>query len=69
MVEYEAKSEVRGPFHNWQTNGPLCITLNELGLPQPLKPIKTDNSSAKGTVTATARQKGPRQWICNLLNE
>ena len=41
MVEYAAKAEVGGMFHNGKTAVPLRITLNELGLtnqqPQPKK--------------------------------
>ena len=56
MVASTEEEEVGGLFHNGQTAVPLSITLNELSLPQPLTPIKTDNSSALGIVTATARQ-------------
>ena len=56
VVASAAKAEVGGLFHNGQTDVPLLITLHELGFPQPLTPIKTDNSSAEGIVPATVRQ-------------
>ena len=56
MVASVAKAEVRGLFHNGQTVVPLRITLHKLGFSQPPTPIKTDNSAAKGIVTAMVRQ-------------
>ena len=52
-----AKSEVGGLFRNGQTAVPLHITLHELGFLQLPIPIKTDNSAARGIITATVRQK------------
>ena len=45
-VASEAKSEVRGLFHNGQTAVPLRIILHELSFTQAPTPIKTDNSAA-----------------------
>ena len=68
VVVSTAAAEVRGLFHNGQTVVPLRITLHELGIPQPLTPIKTDSSAAEGIVTATVTQKKvPRQWTCNFI--
>ena len=52
-----AEAEVGGLFHNGQTAISIQITLHELGFSQPQTPIKTDNSTAQGIVTATVRQK------------
>ena len=57
VVASRVESEVGGMFHNGQTAVPLIITLYELCFNQPTTPIKTDNSAAKGIVTATVRQK------------
>ena len=57
VVASAAGAEVVGLFHNGQTAVPLRITLHEIGFTQPPTPIKTDNSAAKGIVTATVRQK------------
>ena len=46
-----------GLFHNGQTFVPLRITLHEIGFPQPIKPIKVDNSVAEVIVTTTVRRK------------
>ena len=55
VVDFASKSEVSGLFHNSKTALPLRITLNELGFPLPLTPIKTDNSADEGIITATVR--------------
>ena len=57
VVSYTAGTEVGGLFHNGQTAVPLRITFHELGFTQPPTPLKTDNSTAEGIVTATVRQK------------
>ena len=67
VVASASKAEVRGLFRNDQTAVPLIITLHELVFTQPPTPIKIDNSAAKGIVTATFIQKGPRQWTCNFI--
>ena len=61
VVASAAESEVGGLLQNGKTEVPLRIKPHELGFTQPPTPIKTDNSAAKGIVTATVRQKGPRQ--------
>ena len=67
MVASVAESEVRGLFQNGQTAVPLRITLHELGFTLPPTPIKTDNSAAKGIITAIARPKGPGQRTCGFI--
>ena len=56
VVDYAAKSEARGIFHNGQTSVSLQITLNKLSFLQTRTPIKTDNSAAEGILTATVIQ-------------
>ena len=58
VVDYAAKAEADGIFHNGQTSIPLQITLNELIFLQTPIPIKTDNSTAEGILTATVIQTG-----------
>ena len=67
VVASAAEVEVRGMFHNGKTAAPLIIKLHELGFTQPPTPIKPDNSAAEGIITATVRQKGPRQWTYNFI--
>ena len=57
MVASAAEAEVGGLLQNGQTAVPLRIALHEIGFTQPPTPIKSDNSAAKGIVTATFRQK------------
>ena len=66
MVAYVAKTEVGGLFHNGKTDVPLRITLQKLGFTQPPTPIKTDNSAAKGIVTARVRQKMSKEMDIQL---
>ena len=60
VVASAVKEEVGGLFHNGQKYGPLRITLHEISFPKPPTPIKTDNSAAKGIVTATFKQKSSK---------
>jgi hypothetical protein len=57
VVASAAESEVGACFHNAQSGAPLKVTLTELGHPQPLTPLRTDNSSAYGIVNETIKQK------------
>jgi len=52
-----AKAELGTLFINDQESIPVCITLEELGHPQPPTPIQTDNSTAAGFVNNTIKQK------------
>ena len=51
------ESEVGGLLYYGKTAVPLHININELGFPQPLTLIKTDNSVSEVIITATVRQK------------
>ena len=57
MVSFASKAGVGRLFHNGQRAVPLCINLKELGFLQSPTPIKIDNSSEEGIVTATVIQK------------
>ena len=57
VVASTAESELGGLFHNGKKASPLRITLKELGFPQPLTTIKTDNPTDEVIVTATVRKK------------
>ena len=45
-----AETETHGLFHKAQTALPNRFLLQQMGHPQPLKPIKTDNKSADAFV-------------------
>ena len=67
VVASTEEVEVRGLFNNGKTSLPLHITLQELGFPQPPTLIKTYNYTTKGIITATVRQKDPRQCTCDFI--
>ena len=68
VVASVAKVEVRGLFRNGKIEVPLIIALRELDFTQPPTPIKTDNSTAEGIVTAKVRpKKGPRKRTCGFI--
>ena len=52
-----AEAEVAALFLTAQEMVPLRQCLIDLGHPQPATPLKTDNSTAKGIVTGTIKQK------------
>jgi len=52
-----AKAKLGALFLNAQHACPLCITLEELGHPQPATPLQTDNSTASGIANDTLKQK------------
>jgi hypothetical protein len=52
-----AEAEIGGIYDAGQTAVPLRQALEEMGHPQPPTPIKTDNATAQGILTATMRPK------------
>ena len=50
------KTEVAALFLNARFSVPLCLTLIELGHPQPLTPICTGNITADGIANGTIKQ-------------
>ena len=52
-----AEAELAALFMNAQIIMPLRTMCEELGHPQPPTPIRTDNSTAKGIVHETIKQK------------
>ena len=52
-----AEAEVRALYTNAQEALPMRQCLEELGHPQPATPLKTDNSTAKGIINNTIKQK------------
>jgi hypothetical protein len=57
VLSSAAEAELGALFHNGKEACPLCITLTELGHPQPATPISTDNSTATGIANETVKQK------------
>jgi hypothetical protein len=52
-----AEAELAGVFHNGKEACPLRACLTELGHPQPLTPIQTDNSTAASIANNSIKQK------------
>jgi hypothetical protein len=57
IVSSAAEAELGGLFHNGKDGCPIRTCLEELGHPQPPKPIKTDNTTANGIANDTIKQK------------
>ena len=57
VVASTAGVEVGALFHNGKKAVSFHITLQELGFTQPPTPIKKDNFTDEGIVTATVRKK------------
>ena len=57
VVESAAEAELGLLCQNGQTAIPLLTKLKELGHPEPLPPIETDNYSTIGIVNSTAKKK------------
>jgi hypothetical protein len=57
VVDSVAESEVGACFQNTQSGAPLIITLIELGHKQPETPLRTDNSTAFGTLNETIKKR------------
>lgn len=51
------EAEVGALFMNAQEAVVIHTCLEEMGYPQPSTPLKTDNSTAKGIITGTIKQK------------
>ena len=57
VVTSAAEAELAALFYNAKEACPICVTLGEIGHPQPPTPIQTDNSTATGIVNDTVKQK------------
>ena len=62
MVTSAAEAEISALFHNAKTAIPLRRILIALGHPQPLTPIKVDNSTATSFVHNNITQKRSKSW-------
>jgi hypothetical protein len=52
-----AEAKLGGLFYNGKEACPICITLEELGYPQPTTVIVTDNSTASSVANNSIKQK------------
>jgi hypothetical protein len=57
IVSSAAEAELGALFHNGKDGCPICTSLEGLGHPQSLTPLKTDNTTANGTANDTVKQK------------
>jgi hypothetical protein len=57
ILSSSSEAKLAGLFYNGKEVAPKCITLEELGHPQPPTSIITDNSTATGIANDTIRQK------------
>ena len=53
----DSEAEVGALFHNFHEVGPNRTTFHEMGHTQLATPIQTENSTSKGIVNNTVRQK------------
>ena len=53
----DAEAGIISNFHNGQEALPIRTTLQELGHPKPLTPIRVDNSTTEGFSNSTINQK------------
>eukprot|EP00957_Ditylum_brightwellii_P153034 11649358-Ditylum_brightwellii.AAC.1 len=53
VVASASKAELAALFYNAREAVPLCITLKEMGHPQPKLPLVPDNSTAHGLTQGT----------------
>ena len=51
-----AKAELAALFLNAKETKILCLTLEEMGYPQPQTPIHVDNTTVTGIVNSTIKQ-------------
>ena len=70
-----AEAETGGLFYNGQEAATIRTTLAELGDPQPLRPIQTDNSTVAGISNYTVKQRRSKAidmhfyWIRDCVNQ
>jgi hypothetical protein len=57
VVASATESEVGACFHNAKSGAPLRVTLIVLGHIQPMRPLRTYNSTAFGILNETIKQK------------
>ena len=75
MMALAAESEISAAFANSQAALPLCKALLDLGHPQPLTPIQTDNSTANGFLNEIIKAKRIRAinmrfyWLIHRMHQ
>jgi hypothetical protein len=57
VLSSAAEAELGALFHNGKEACHLRIALEELGYPQPVTPMATNNNTASGIATDTVKQK------------
>ena len=66
MVSSSAEAETNAVFQNAKLTVSIRHLLQELGHPQPITTIKTDNSTAAGFVNRNMQLKKSKSWDMNL---
>jgi hypothetical protein len=75
VVASAAESEVGACFHSSQSGASLRVTLTELGHIQPPTPLRTDKSTAFGTLNETIKQKRSKEmdmryhWLTDRVRQ
>ena len=74
IVASAAESKLGALFLDRQKAVPICTVIIELGHPQPLTPIRTENLATCGTVNGKVRKNKSRSmdetfWIRNRVNQ
>ena len=57
VISSAAESEAAGLFMNAQHAVPICLTLEDMGHPQPPTQLGTDNLTAQGILSGVYKQK------------
>jgi hypothetical protein len=75
VVSSAAEAEIAATFYNGQEGCPIITTLAEMGWPQDIVVITTDNSCAEGFCSRTTKQKRTKAidmrfyWILDRCNQ
>jgi hypothetical protein len=67
VMSSAAEAEIGAVFINSKEGAVLRTTLEELGHPQPPKPLETDNTTATGYSNGTIKQNAQKQWTCVFI--
>ena len=65
VMSSAAEAELAGLFMNAQHAIPIRLTLEDMGHPQPLAPLRTNNLTAQGILSGVYKQKRSK---CNDIN-
>jgi hypothetical protein len=75
VLSSASEAEIGALYENTKKAAILCVTLEEMGYPQPATPVQTDNSTACGIAKDNIKQQHSQAidmrfyWVCDCVQQ